>query len=84
MAISGLSRASRVDFHFRINSLYWSDSSQGAIMKSTLEGLKKNVVLNHGLSQPGKLMYTANGLKHFTVTTTGEFVFRKSLCRLDK
>ena len=55
VAISGLSRASGVDFHFRNNSLYWSDSSQDTIMKSTLEGLKKNVVLNHGLSQPGKL-----------------------------
>lgn len=59
VAVGGLSRATGVDFHFRNNSVYWSDSSQRAIMKSTLEGLKKNIVLDHGLSQPGK--YATNG-----------------------
>lgn len=59
VAVSGgLSHASAVDFHLRNNSLYWSDSSQHAIMKSTLEGLKKRTVLDRGLSQPG--IYAAN------------------------
>lgn len=67
VAVGGLSHATGVDFHFRNNSVYWSDSSQRAIMKSTLEGLKENVVLDSGLSQPGK--YSTNGLKNFTLTT---------------
>ena len=53
VAVSGLGNAVGVDFHFRNNSLFWTDSSQRAIMKSTLEGLNKNTVLNRGLTQPG-------------------------------
>ena len=56
VAVSGLGNVNDVDFHFRNNSLYWTDSSQRAIMKSTLEGLKKNTVLNHGMTQPGKIL----------------------------
>lgn len=68
VAVSGsLSCASAVDFHLRNNSLYWSDSSQQAIMRSTLKGLKKRIVLDRGLNQPGK--YAANSLKYFTLTT---------------
>jgi hypothetical protein len=54
VAVSGLGNAIGVDFHFRNNSLFWTDSSQQAIMKSTLGGRKKNTVLNRGLTQPGK------------------------------
>ena len=57
VAVSGLSHALGVDFHFRNNSLYWCDSSQHAIMESTLEGLKKNVILDYGLNQPGKYIW---------------------------
>lgn len=53
VAVSGLKYAVAVDFHFRSNSLYWTDSSQRAIMNSTLDGAKLNIVLDHGLSQPG-------------------------------
>ena len=56
VAVGGLGNANGVDFYFRNNSLYWtdSDSSQRAIMKSTLDGLKKNTILSRGLTQPGK------------------------------
>ena len=54
VAVSGLGNAIGVDFLFRNNSLFWTDPSQRAIMKSTLQGHKKNTVLNHGLTQPGK------------------------------
>ena len=54
VAVSGLKYAVAVDFHFRSNALYWSDSSQQAIMKSTLDGANINRVLDHGLNQPGR------------------------------
>lgn len=53
VAVSGLKYAVAVDFHFRTNSLYWTDSSRRAIMKSTLDGTKLNILLDHGLTQPG-------------------------------
>ena len=53
VAVSGLKYAVAVDFHFRSSSLYWTDSSRRAIMKSTLDGAKLNILLDHGLTQPG-------------------------------
>ena len=53
VAISGLKYAVAIDFHFRSNSLYFTDSSQQAIMRSTLDGAQISRVLDHGLTQPG-------------------------------
>ena len=57
VAVSGLKYAVAVDFHFRNNSLFWTDSSRRAIMKSTLDGAKLSMVLDHGLTQPGRCKY---------------------------
>ena len=54
VVVGGLSYAITVDYHFRNNSLYWIDSGKQAIMKSTLDGLKRATVLDHGLNQPGR------------------------------
>ena len=54
----GLNFAVAVDFHFRNNSLYWTESSHGMIMRSSLDGLKRSTVLDHGLSQPGIILVT--------------------------
>ena len=53
VVVGGLSYAIAVDYHFRNNSLYWIDSGKQAIMKSTLDGLKRSMVLDHGLNEPG-------------------------------
>ena len=63
VAIGGLSRASGVDYHFTNSSLYWSDSTEHAILKSTLEGMKKNLVLGSGLNQPGKYYKINHGFE---------------------
>lgn len=53
VVVGGHSYVVAVDFHFRNNSLFWIDSSRRAVMKSTLDGLKRSVVLDHGLTNPG-------------------------------
>lgn len=53
VVVGGLSYVVAVDFHFRNNSLFWVDSGRRAIMKSTLDGLKQSIVLDHGLTKPG-------------------------------
>ena len=54
VAVSDLSYAIAVDFHFRNDSLYWIDSGRRAIMKSSLGGLKRSTILEHGLTEPGR------------------------------
>ena len=51
--VGGQDDASDVDTHVRNNSLFWIDSRRRMILKSSLDGLKRGVVLDHGLSQPG-------------------------------
>jgi hypothetical protein len=63
VAVSGLKYAVAVDFHFRTHSLYWTDSSQRAITKSTLDGAILNIVLDHGLTQPGRFQFHTSGFK---------------------
>ena len=53
MVVGGHSFVVAVDFHFRNNSLFWIDSRRRAVMKSTLDGLKRSIVLDHGLTNPG-------------------------------
>ena len=53
VVVGGLRYAKDVDFHFRNNSLYWIDSRRRAIMRSTLEGMKRSIVFDHGLNSPG-------------------------------
>lgn len=52
----GLDFAISVDYHFRNNSLYWIDSSRRVIMKSSLDGLKRSIVFDHGLTEPGNVI----------------------------
>lgn len=56
VVVGGLGYAIAVDFHFRNNSLYWTDSSHRAIMKSSLDGHKRTTVLDHGLTEPGIIL----------------------------
>ena len=53
VAVSGLEDAVSVDYNFRMNSIYWIDSGQQAIMQANLNGSKQSVLLDHGLTQPG-------------------------------
>ena len=74
VVVSGLSSATGVDFEFRDNSLYWTDSSRQAIMKSTIEGLKKHTLLDRGLTRPGNYTYnTASCYNYWTFHAVGNF-----------
>ena len=55
VAVSGLDYAVALDYHFSNSSVYWSDYMSRSIMKASLDGLKKSTLLDHGLTQPGKL-----------------------------
>ena len=54
VAVSDLDYAVAVDYLFRNGSVYWTDYRNRSIMTSTLDGLKKSTLLDHGLTQPGK------------------------------
>ena len=57
VALSGLEQAVSVDYHFRRNRLYWVDQGRRAIMETNLDGFKRSVLLDQGLTRPSNITF---------------------------